>query len=346
MPEDIEATKDDLFHASRLAGVALGLDQKARHVLDHLVGCYGGEQIKSMFLVWPANEFLMERTGLSERAVRYAVRSLVVAGAVRTKDSANGKRFAIRSKSGQIVDAYGFDLSPLLSRRDEFAARVEILKAEARTRRSTFDQITICRRYVQEVLAALDAKLGAAICDEYERLKALTPRRDSAAVVDSLLAMWRALKSHAEDVYNAAFGGTECRLIENNNDAPDQSCQSGREDMGGRGEVAMPDLRKACGDALGYAGDISTMSELHLAAARLRGAFGVHQSAWAEAVDTLGGAAAPAFFVALQYYCLDQRSKAQIKNFGGYFRSLVRKIAGGQVDLKQEIAALQFRRRN
>lgn len=343
-PSDRETTKEELFRVARLAVEALSLRPAARHVLDHIIGCFGGELIAGRYLVWPSNEFLMERTGLSERAVRYALRELLVNGILGAKDSANGKRFAIRSKAGQIVDAFGFDLGPLLERTREFTRKVEELKQERRQRRSAFDLITICRRQILEMLRFLDAEVSTSLLAEVERIGDLTPRRDSKMPVDGALNLWISLKDHVEQIYNAACGGKDRRHIEDNNDAPDQSCSNGFRNNGGRAvEFRISDLYDACPDALSYAGE---GSDLLAAAASLRGGFGVHQSAWSEAVDTFGRAAAPVFFVALQIYENDQRAKATIKNFGGYFRAMVRKIATGELQLAHEIATLKYRRRN
>ena len=342
-----ETSKEDLFRIARSASEAMELKPASRHILDHIVGCYGGEQIKGLYLVWPSNEFLMERTGLSERAVRYAVRQLIESGILGAKDSANGKRFAIRSKSGQIVDAYGFDLGPMIERAADFQGIVSALKDERRQRRNAFDEITICRRQILEALRFLEAKDGTPVAEEMQRLQEITPRRDSKAMPDTVLGMWRSLKDHTLSVYNTACGGNNDRHIKDNNDAPNQSCSNGfREYHGAEVEIRLSDLSEACPDALAYIGEKGGLSDLVRSAAELRGGFGVHQSAWAEALDLLGRVAGTAFFVTLQIYENDQRGKAQIKNFGGYFRSTVRKIAAGQISLAQEVSALRYRRRN
>ena len=41
------------------------------------------------------------------------------------KDSPNGKRYGKRDRQGRIVEAYGFDLSPLFTRMAEFQAIAE-----------------------------------------------------------------------------------------------------------------------------------------------------------------------------------------------------------------------------
>jgi replication initiation protein RepC len=45
---------------------------------------------------------------------------LVDCGLVVRRDSPNGKRFARKGQGGEVEQAYGFDLSPLLARAAEF----------------------------------------------------------------------------------------------------------------------------------------------------------------------------------------------------------------------------------
>ncbi|OCP22023.1 MULTISPECIES: replication initiation protein RepC [unclassified Ensifer] len=342
-----ERSKNELYQAARLAMQAVKLRSAARHVLEQLVGCFSGEPVAEKILVWPSNEFLMERTGLSERAVRYALRDLLISGLIQAKDSANGKRFPIRSKSGEVMDAYGFDLTPLSSRLEEFSAVVEELEEERRRRKSAFDRITICRRSIQALVVALDPTLTRGLVAEAERLVSLTPRRDSKMPADLALSMWTSLLDEAQTIYEAAFGGKECRNIEDNNEALQESCQNGQEDMrGANTEISLGQLADACPDAIGYLPGPATWESIMETAGKLRGAFGVHASAWQEARELLGGRAGAVFMVALQFYELDQRGKATIKNFGGFFRSYVRRVAQNEVDLAQEIRLMKRRRQH
>lgn len=335
--------KTELFECARLAELALALRPSSRFVLTQLVGCFR-EALKGRLLVWPSNELLMERTGLSERSVRYAVAELLSTGAVTARDSANGKRFAVRSRSGQIIDAYGIDLAPLMERRQEFQAIVDRIREKREARKRAFDEITICRRQAESMAEVIDlpADLEATIADA----KASLPRRDSSADPTLALAEWRSILETVEQHYHAANGGKDCRIIENNNDAPDQSYSKGKEEDGARPDpVRLIDLTVACPDALSFADPIRNERELVQSAASIRGGFGVHESAWTEAVDKLGPVAAGAvFFLTLQHLCDDQKRKGSLRNYGGYFRSFMRRVAAGEVDLGIEIMAARRKR--
>jgi replication initiation protein RepC len=345
------AAKKDLFKAARLAVEALDPRPSAAALLNQLVGFYSGEPIAGRLLVWPSNEVLRERTRLADRTLRYAIRELIELGLIDMKDYANGKRHARRSKSGQIIDAYGFDLSPLLARLEEFAAMVAAAKERRRELLEMFDQITIARRSAQEILLTLEECYPETATDDlqdaFERLRYQTPRRSSAAAPDASLTRWRALLNECQLRYDAACGGKNRRHYENNNDAPDQSCSKRQ---GENGDAPPPrlnliDLATACPDAFGYVERIDNERELVRAAARLRGMMGVHESAWEEAREKLGPVmAAAAFFVVLQIYDRDQAGDDKIKNPGGYFRSYIRMIAEGRIDLVDVIRAMRRKR--
>ncbi|WP_201838637.1 helix-turn-helix domain-containing protein, partial [Microvirga zambiensis] len=113
-------TRKELSAAARDAGKALELRPAQRAVLSELVACWG-EQEWERLLVWPSNDYLITRTGLTERAIRRILRQLVDLQLVTPKDSPNGKRFAVKDLAGQVVDAFGFDLTPVYARRGDWA---------------------------------------------------------------------------------------------------------------------------------------------------------------------------------------------------------------------------------
>ena len=59
---------------------------------------------------------------LSPATLRRHLAVLVECGLIIRRDSPNGKRFARKGRGGQVEQAYGFDLSPLVARAAEFEA--------------------------------------------------------------------------------------------------------------------------------------------------------------------------------------------------------------------------------
>ena len=78
----------------------------------------------------------MRAHGPAPATLRRALAQLVEAGIVIRRDSPNGKRYARRGEGGQVEQAFGFDLSPLVARAAEFERLADAVRAEARARSS------------------------------------------------------------------------------------------------------------------------------------------------------------------------------------------------------------------
>jgi replication initiation protein RepC len=88
--------------------------------------------------------------GVTETQARRINRHLVELGLIVMRDSPNAKRYGRRDARGRIVEGYGFDLSPIGARIDEFRAAAEAYRAErasiARLRR----RATIARNSLRQ----------------------------------------------------------------------------------------------------------------------------------------------------------------------------------------------------
>jgi replication initiation protein RepC len=340
------ADKQVLYEAARVAARVLKLPSSCRFVLDQLVGVYGGELIENRMLVWPSNEFLVERTGIPERSVRYALARLLADGVIGAKDSPNGKRFAQRSLRGQIVKAYGFDLSPLLARLPELRDQLQAIKDMERERAAAFDELTIHRRSAQEALRTLAETFPSIDISELTaralELARVTPRRSGAGSADDAREAWRSIREEAEGRYYAASAGNSCRHKDNNKYAPDQSCNNGSDNVREpeRPSISLDagDLARACPDAMEFIGDVRSDRDLIMAVSRMRGAFGVSASGWEEATREIGALGASVTLVyVVQMQTRPAPGSDPIKNAGGYFRAMVRLIKAGQLDLTKEV---------
>lgn len=360
-PERVISRKE-LAEAARDAMKALKLPPAMRYVLAEMVGCWGEKLVADKCMVWPSNDYLVERTGLSERSVRYGIRGLVERKLVTPKDSANGKRFAIK-KDGVISDAFGFDLSPLYARRGEWAEKLMELQTERDRIRRLYDEITICRRAAEEALDALRADFQEhwrpELGEKLQEVNGRIPNRragSSESVLGAILDEVRALRSSAEEAfYNAANDGSHCRHIETTNESPQESSLSKPSKEVEDGENpspkrALPGLKlilEACPAAAEYSPhDIASEADLVAAGRYIRGALGAHESAWNEAAELLGPVrAAIVVVITLQLHVDDVASgKNHIKNPGGYFRALMRLVATGRMNLQTELLTMSRRR--
>lgn len=347
------AEKQDLYEAARIAARVLDLPSSCRFVLEHLVGAYGGKLIGGRMIVWPSNNFLESRTGISERTIRFALARLLDLGVIAAKDSANGKRYARMDRKGEVIDAFGFDLSPILNRLSEWTDMLAAIKDRERERQVAFDQITINRRATQEALRAIaewypDEDISDLMARTMELLRA-TPRRSSKAPTEGFVAAWQTIREEAETRFHSASGGNNCRHKDNNKYALQNSCNNANENVEEPTAAPRPadlrDLQIACPDAMEFLGEVRTDGQMVAAAGRMRGSMGISPSAWEEALNEVGPVnAAATFIMVLQMQIRPAPGVEQIRNLGGYYRSMVRLMRAGQLDLTKEIRKMMMRR--
>lgn len=104
-------------------------------------------------IAWPSNDMLGEELQRSRTVVQGLIRAAVKAGLVHMKDSGNGKRYGYRGDAGEIVEAFGFDLSPLAVRWDEFADLAAARGVENAERRRLRRKVGEIRREIRTVCA-------------------------------------------------------------------------------------------------------------------------------------------------------------------------------------------------
>ncbi|WP_245337575.1 plasmid replication protein RepC [Shinella sp. HZN7] len=116
---------------------------------------HGELDSSSGLVVFPSNAQLSVRAhGITESTLRRQLAALVEAGLILRRDSPNGKRYAHRSRDGEVEQAYGFDLTPLLARAHELAQIAQDVVAERTRFRRTKEALTICRRDVRKLISA------------------------------------------------------------------------------------------------------------------------------------------------------------------------------------------------
>jgi replication initiation protein RepC len=152
LPDGV-AAQGQLLAALKAAAPRLGLGPRLVHAIDWLFRFTqpqdwgrGGRPI-----VWPSALIQREALGLSETRVKALNRALIEAGLITMKDSPNGKRYGRRDNKGRIVEAYGFDLSPLAARHAEFVRLAEEAKAERAEKGRLRRRATIARNGITQI---------------------------------------------------------------------------------------------------------------------------------------------------------------------------------------------------
>lgn len=143
-----------LLAAFKAAAPRLGLATRLVHAIDWLFRFTqpqdwerGGRPI-----VWPSALLQQEALGISETQAKRLNRYLIELGLITMKDSPNGKRYGRRDGRGRIVEAYGFDLSPLAARYQEFVQVAEEGRAEREAMGRLRRRATIARKGIVQIL--------------------------------------------------------------------------------------------------------------------------------------------------------------------------------------------------
>ncbi|MBB4192477.1 replication initiation protein RepC [Rhizobium aethiopicum] len=153
----IRRSKWKLFRAICEARPALGVTDRALTVLDALLTFYPNDEIseENGLIVFPSNAQLSLRArGMTPATLRRHLAVLVEAGLILRKDSPNGKRYARRDREGEIGEAFGFSVAPLLARAVEIENLAAEVVADRELIRATRERLTVCRRDISKLIAA------------------------------------------------------------------------------------------------------------------------------------------------------------------------------------------------
>ncbi len=349
IPADATVHKWRVFQDVKEARIALGASDRALAILDALLSFhpetafYGNSQL----VVWPSNEQLIGRAnGMSPATLRRHLANLVDCGLVIRRDSPNGKRFARKSEEGDIEQAYGFDLMPIVARAAEFKALAEAVRAEKKAYRLVKERLTICRRDIVKMIETgidegVPGNWGAAQ-NRYQaivsRLPRTAPRQVLEAIAGELDVLWSEIREALESFVKSQNMSTNEshaeRHIQNSNPEPKSDSESGlgkwNEASGSAGEPdnvhSLPQRELPLGIVLDACPNVRWLvkggSEIRnwrefLAAVELaRPVLGISPSAWEDARVAMGERQA-----AITLAAIYQKQDA-VRSPGGYLRNL------------------------
>jgi replication initiation protein RepC len=352
----------------------LGVQDRALAVLDALLSFHPVSELSSerASVVFPSNAQLSVRAhGITGTTLRRHLAALVEAGLIIRRDSPNGKRYARKDDTGTIESAFGFDLSPLHARAEEFALMAQAVAAERARYRRAREELTICRRDVRKLLtAAMEEGADgdwAAIENMYVSLCGRLPRApsldqmlaiadDMALLRDEILnRLDRLINSEKTDSNDDRFGG---HIQNSKSDSihelePSSEKKQGAKSKGDDRPKREPKLElksglapiknfplgmvlRACPEISGYGpgGAIGSWRDMMAAAVIVRSMLGVSPSAYQEACEVMGPENA-----ATAIACILERA-GHINSAGGYLRDLTRRAARDEFSLGPMLMAL------
>src|SRR4051794_23938498 len=136
----------------------LGLPAHAYKLLSWLVSQTKPQDWEegSRPIAWPSALRQQEFLGLSARRVKALNRALFETGIFVIRDNPQGRRYGRRDDKGRIIEAYGFDLSPLALRYDEFVK----IAAAAQVERDRMRKLRRCATLARRAIAQAIEELG------------------------------------------------------------------------------------------------------------------------------------------------------------------------------------------
>lgn len=358
------ADKWKVFRDASEARETLGLQDRSLAVLDALLSFYPENELRqdAQLVVFPSNIQLSIRAhGIAGATLRRHLALLVETGLIIRKDSANGKRYARKDEDGSIDHAYGFDISPLLTRSEELALLAQQVAAERLAFRREKEALTICRRDIRKLITAAfeEGSPGdwVQMEERYLDLVRRIPRNPTLHDLRNIAAEMSVLRQDVLKLLNfediSANTSTNDahneRHIQNSNTKPLNELEPSSEKEQG----AKPSEKKraesvpikafpiglvlrACPEISNYGPDgrISNWRELMTAAVVVRSMLGVSPSAYQEACEAMGPENA-----AVTIACILERG-GHINSPGGYLRDLTNRAKRGEFSLGPVLMAL------
>ncbi len=273
-------------------------------------------------VVFPSNRSLAQRAhGMASTTLWRHLTALVAAGLIIRRDSPNGKRYARKGAEGaeRYSDAFGFDLTPLVTRAGEFEALAEELRARQKQRRLIKVRISLHRRDIGKLIAlGLDEGMpGEWDAFRQRYLGLMRPLRrlrddcdldgmaDDLAVLRQDIAKALNLRIDAQIIVSNDLHFSE--HMSNSNTENLQDSEPAFEKEGGGSDptdatmgavetkaYSLGMVMEACPDVHDYGsnGRIRSWSAFFEAAGLIRPMIGISPDAWADAREVLGEFAA------------------------------------------------------
>jgi replication initiation protein RepC len=285
----------------------------------------------------------------------------VEAGLIVRKDSANGKRYSRKARTGEIESAFGFDISPLLLRAEELAAMAQQVAADRLAFRRAKESLTICRRDIRKLItAAIEEGVPGdwpAIEELYVGLISRIPRTPTIEMLGMILKGMRRLQSEIINLLKMQQEAENCSTNDAHNERHKQSSESEsfselepsseeelevtpRKNVDPRVEAMrmfpLGLVLKACPEIVSYSpgGTVNSWRDLMSAAIVVRSMLGVSPSAYQDACEIMGAENAAATVA-----CILERS-GHINSAGAYLRDLTAKAERGEFSLGRALMAL------
>ena len=378
LPEGV--SKGQALAAFKQAAQPLGISPRLRDAIDVLFAFSAPQdwQPGARPIVWPSNRKLETTLGLARRQVQNVLNALIRANLMTPVDSPTGRRWGHRdAKTGKIVEAYGFDLSPIGLRHAEFVAVAERAAAEERERAALRRRLTIARKAIQQIAeTAIEHQLADRDWQYWlaEALTLVLTIRDDLPL-DGLQAVVAeldqrradgeaALRAAFDSRQNASAGAIECTPITTTtqpkadnsatSNTDSEEPRSGQGDSPASADPVSPERSQQTLPAVTPKFVLNVSPELKPyiltaspswadiveAANGLRQQLGISRPAWIDACQAMGR------YQAATAVAVIAAKRETIRSPGGYLRGMIGRAQNGELHLSNSLWGLARRERS
>jgi replication initiation protein RepC len=320
------------------ARAALNLSHSDLAVLSALLSFHPTREIahRPTPIVFASNKALTGRlNGMPDSTMRRHLTRLLAAGIVSRQDSPNGKRYVRRSRDGQIAQAFGFDLTPLIRRAAEFEATAEQMRQQAADLNSLREKVSLMRRDLlvlgqeavewEELLET--ARTGLRRRPQKAHLLALKAALQHAlSIVDhqaGTAEMSSSARQNEQHYHRTNKDTSDLKEAENKTADPSEGLPKQQEVR-----VTLQQVIATCPTIQSYFPDkMRSWHELENNAVKIAPMIGIGHDVLIKLHAALGGTQA-----AIAILCVLERL-ATIANPAGYLRKLSQKADAGQFNL-------------
>jgi replication initiation protein RepC len=375
-PDDAVVHKWRILRALTLAKGRLGLSDRALNVLDALLTFHPETALTpgAALTVFPSNrELALRARGPALKTLQRALAQLMEAGLIIRRDSPNGKRYARRGQGGEIAQAFGFDLTPLIARAAEIEAVAAEVEGELRQIALLRERITLHRRDIAKTIA-MAVEAGApgdwhGFMVRHQALSGRLRRTEPMADIEPLAADLHALHvevakclegflktqnmtrsdrqdgsdiqnsntepSESEPCFQKSWGQSSSKPSETDR-LPPSKAEQGRVSPPKPQAYPLGMVIDACPDLVDWAksGSIGGWSEFVVTAGTVRSALGISPSAYEDARAVMGEIPAAIVVAAIL-----QKGES-VRSPGSYLRGLTEKARAGEFSLGPMLMAL------
>jgi len=351
-----------------IAKSVFGINDRCLAVISSLLSFLPENEItvKNGLVVFPSNRQLSLRAhGMPESTVRRHIATLIESGLIARRDSPNGKRYAYKNEAGQVEEAFGFSLAPLLYRAEEISQAAKQIQADAALLKRKREQITLQRRDLTQMInAALADSPSSFWQNVHLRFRVIVdaiPRRASTTELQDILDKLTALRAeidkaliqmnnieemstnhnqnerhHIESLPESHFESQNIKMNDlkaSSSSFTETTIKTSKPDP--TKQISLDTVLRACPDIKDYKPTGITSWRDLIEATRTVSAFlGITRSAYHEACQVMGVEGLSATIAGIL-----QRIR-EIGSAGGYLRSLTHKARVGDFSIAQMLLSL------